>query len=183
MKKFLAFSLLASVAFVAAPAHAQTPAAPAAATANPVTDSLRLLQPRQQKKTIDAIELMPADKFGFKPTPEMNSFGHLVVHIAQFNYSMCATVAGVEAPKMEFADTDPKEKLLAGAKASFDFCTQSLAKVDDSHLGDNLDFGFAKGPRALGVLILASAWADHYSEEAIYLRLNGVLPPTAKPKN
>jgi hypothetical protein len=181
MKRFLSIGLLASATFIAAPLYAQTPPA-AAASANPVTDSLRLLQPRQQKKTIDAIDAMPGDKFGFKPTPEMNSFGHLTVHIIQFNYSMCATIAGIEAPKMEFADTDLKDKLLAGAKASFDFCTQSLAKVDDSKLGDSLDYGFAKGPRALGVLILASAWADHYSEQAMYLRLNGILPPTAKPK-
>jgi len=29
-------------------------------------------------------------------------------------------------------------------------------------------------------LILAGAWADHCAEAAMYLRLNGVLPPTAK---
>jgi hypothetical protein len=25
-------------------------------------------------------------------------------------------------------------------------------------------------------------WADHYSQSAIYMRLNGLLPPTAKKK-
>jgi hypothetical protein len=30
------------------------------------------------------------------------------------------------------------------------------------------------------VLDLAADWADHYGASAIYLRLNGVLPPTAK---
>jgi len=29
-------------------------------------------------------------------------------------------------------------------------------------------------------MILAGAWADHYAEAAMYLRSNGVLPPTAK---
>jgi hypothetical protein len=27
---------------------------------------------------------------------------------------------------------------------------------------------------------LTGDWADHYGASAIYLRLNGVLPPTAK---
>jgi hypothetical protein len=30
------------------------------------------------------------------------------------------------------------------------------------------------------VLDLVADWADHYGASAIYLRLNGVLPPTAK---
>jgi len=29
-------------------------------------------------------------------------------------------------------------------------------------------------------LVLAGTWADHYAETAMYLRLNGLLPPTAK---
>ena len=34
--------------------------------------------------------------------------------------------------------------------------------------------------RAAAVLITVGDWADHYSQEANYLRLNGVLPPTAQ---
>ena len=34
--------------------------------------------------------------------------------------------------------------------------------------------------RARFALGIASNWADHYAEAAMYLRLNGVLPPTAK---
>jgi hypothetical protein len=34
--------------------------------------------------------------------------------------------------------------------------------------------------RASAVLITVGDWADHYSQEANYLRLNGVLPPTAQ---
>ena len=32
------------------------------------------------------------------------------------------------------------------------------------------------------MLDAAEDWADHYSQLAIYLRLNGFLPPTAKKK-
>ena len=31
-------------------------------------------------------------------------------------------------------------------------------------------------------MITVGDWADHYSQEANYLRLNNVLPPTARPR-
>jgi hypothetical protein len=34
--------------------------------------------------------------------------------------------------------------------------------------------------RAWAFLGLASGWADHYATAAMYLRLNGLLPPSAK---
>ena len=30
--------------------------------------------------------------------------------------------------------------------------------------------------------LIAADWADHYSTAASYLRMNGILPPTAQPK-
>jgi hypothetical protein len=80
-------------------------------------------------------------------------------------------------------DTDEKDKLVAALKASFDFCTAALGKVDDSKLADEVElFGGRKGPRAFALIALTNDWADHYSSAAIYLRLNGLLPPTAQPK-
>ncbi|MGB9468931.1 MAG: DinB family protein [Candidatus Acidiferrum sp.] len=162
-------------------------AAPAAQTggpvANPVMTVVRMMLPRQEKSIIGAIEAMPADKFGYKPTRDQISFGHLAMHIAQSNNGLCAKIADVPAPKTEeLKETDSKDVLLAAAKASFAFCSTALANVDDSKLGDNVDFGRVQGPRALGVFFLAGGWSDHYGAAAMYLRLNGILPPTAQPK-
>ena len=52
---------------------------------NPVTDVLRESLAGRQKNTVAAIDAMPADKFGFKPTPEQMSFGHLASHIVEAN--------------------------------------------------------------------------------------------------
>ena len=55
--------------------------------------------------------------------------------------------------------------------------------MEDSRLGDSIPFfGGRKVTRAAAMLALADDWADHYSQVAIYLRLNGLLPPTAKKK-
>jgi hypothetical protein len=173
--------------------HAQTPTSPtptAVASAqnvapvkNPVTTVLRTIQPSRQKNILGAIDAMPADKFSYKPTPDQITFAHLVVHITESNNAMCAKIADIAAPKVEeLKDTDSKDKLLAAARTSFDFCTEALAKVDDSKLGDYVDFGRTQGPRAMAAFFLAGGWADHYGAAAMYLRLNGILPPSAQPK-
>jgi len=151
---------------------------------NPVTDVLRDSLTGRQKNTVAAIEEMPGDKFGFKPTPEQMSFGHLATHIVEGNYFFCAKVADVPQPKVEeLAETAAKEKLVAAVKASFDFCGTALAKAEDSKLGDSIqDFAGKQRPRAWAALALASSWADHYGAAAMYLRLNGLLPPTAQKK-
>jgi len=57
-----------------------------------------------------------------------------------------------------------------------------LAKIDDSKLADTVElYGGKQGPRAFTVIALTNDWADHYAAAAMYLRLNGVLPPTAQP--
>lgn len=33
--------------------------------------------------------------------------------------------------------------------------------------------------RAVALITIATDWADHYSTAATYLRLNGILPPSA----
>jgi uncharacterized damage-inducible protein DinB len=191
--KAILFTLIFACA-TAATAEAQTttpPSSPAAAASsqsaapvkNPVTTVLRTILPRQQKNILAAIDAMPADKFSYKPTPDQISFAHLVVHIRESNHSMCAKIADIPAPQVEeLKETDSKDKLLAAARASFDFCTTALANVDDSKLGDNVDFGRVQGPRAMAVFFLTGGWSDHYGAAAMYLRLNGILPPTAQPK-
>ena len=171
--------VIPAVLLLAAWAAAQTTPAQ---MKNPVSTALRDILPGRQKNTIAAVEAMPADKFNYKPTADQMTFGHLVAHMAETNYLLCSKAAAVPAPKREeLKDTDSKDKLVAALKASFDFCSDALAKMDDSKLVETTEgFGGKQVTRAWISLILAGAWADHYAETAMYLRLNGLLPPTAK---
>jgi uncharacterized damage-inducible protein DinB len=166
-----------------APASSAGNAQSAGPVKNPVTTVLRTILQRQQKNIPAAIDAMPADKFSYRPTPDQMSFAHLVMHISESNNAMCAKIADIPAPQVEeLKETDSKGKLLAAARASFDFCSTALANVDDSKLGDLVDFGRMQGPRAMAVFFLAGGWSDHYGAAAMYLRLNGIVPPTAQPK-
>ena len=164
------------------------PASPAASTASPTKDPVataaRLILQRFQNNTIGAIEAMPADKFSYKPTADQMTFAHLAAHIASSNNLFCSKAADVPAPKVdEPKETDSKDQLVAAVKASFAFCSDALSKMDDSKLGDTVElFPGRQLPRSVAVLAIASSMSDHYAAAAMYLRLNGILPPSAQPK-
>ena len=164
--------VIPALLLLAASAAAQTTPAP---TKDPVSTALRDILPGRRKNTVAAVEAMPAEKFNYKPTADQMTFGHLVVHIAETNDLLCSKAAAVPAPKVdEVKETDSKDKLVAALKASFDFCSDALAKMDDSRLAETTEiFPGRQGSRAWASMILAGAWADHYAEAAMYLRLNG----------
>jgi uncharacterized damage-inducible protein DinB len=152
---------------------------------NPVTSVVKEILPRQQRNLVAAVEEMPAEKFSYKPTEEQMTFAHLVLHIIQSNNYLCSKIGDMPEVKaaVPLKESDGKDKLVDALKASFDFCTAALGKVDDSKLSDEVElFGGRKGARAFALIALTNDWADHYSSAAMYLRLNGLLPPTAHPK-
>jgi len=182
--------MVAGIAMLMAAAVARAQqAAPAAGAppdmspvANPVSGFVKAGVTRYEKNMVGAAEAMPADKYSFKPSPEMNSFGHLVMHITQSNNTFCSKISGQTAPDVKIAENDSKDKLVAALKDSFAFCATALAGVDDSKLGEQFVlFGGRPISRGGALVALGGSWTDHYATEAIYLRLNGILPPTAQP--
>ncbi|HET7549854.1 MAG TPA: DinB family protein [Gemmatimonadaceae bacterium] len=153
-----------------------------AASSNPVSDALRTSLKRAEENLVAAAREMPAEKYSFSPTPAQMSFGKLVLHVAGANNFMCSTISGNEAPersKLEPGDT--KDKLVSALEQSFQYCNTALANLTDANLGEEVPFfGGRKISRASAVLGLAEDWGDHYSLAATELRLNGLLPPTAK---
>jgi hypothetical protein len=149
--------------------------------ANPVTSAVKQMIELRQKNIVAAADAMPEAKYGFKPTPEQGTFGHLIEHSAGANYMFCSKLAGESGPKPEATEKDGKAKLVGDLKKSFEYCSTALNKLDDAHLSDPVElFGGTKATKGAAVLYLSASWGDHYSTEAMYLRLNGLLPPTAK---
>ena len=148
---------------------------------NPVTSTVKQIVTRQKGNVIGAAELMPQNKYGYKPTDQQMTFGHLIEHITKSNYFLCEQIGGSKASQQEVKESDGKDKLVAALKASFDFCTAALDNTDDSKLGDQVTlFGNRKAPRAAALIALTNDFADHYAAEAMYLRLNNLLPPSAQ---
>ena len=171
MKK-LAWAFLLAVLW-SSPSFAQQPNKVAAFARNALVG--------RSEEILAATVEMPADKFGFRPSPEEMTFGQLTLHVADGNYIYCSRIGGVPEPKRPtLSDTDPKEKLVERLKASFDFCTTAFAKLDDSNMSETLTFGPTKTPRSMAILTLTGTWTDHFSMQTTYLQAIGRIPPTAK---
>jgi len=159
---------------------AQTKAEP---NQNPVTTAVKEILPRQQKNLIAAVDAMPADKFGYSPTPAQMTFGHLVLHMTMSNIELCSKAGSMPPPPLGPTPETDKNRLLAALTRSFLYCEAALNRVDDSKLGNPVElYGGRQGTVASALIGLTNDWADHYSAAATYLRLNGILPPTAQPK-
>lgn len=171
----LAVALLAAATAAGAQGTTTTPA-------NPLADAVRAAVQRGERNLVGAAQEMPADKYGYKPTSGQMPFGQIVLHVAGSNELLCSNISGVPRPQeAKLEATAAKETLVARLQRSFQFCGESLGKVTDANLGETIPlYGSFKATRAAAMVELASDLADHYAAMAGYLRLNGLLPPTAR---
>ena len=177
MKYFAATLMLLSIAPLLMAQGMQS----SAPTANPILITVRQMEGRYAKNLTGAADEMPAAKYSYRPTPEQNTFAHLIMHTAEANNALCAAVAGEKAPEVKLGEDDTKEMLSKALKDSFAYCEGALNKADDSMLGQTVALHEGQtGTRGSALIHLVTGWADHYSAAAMYLRLNNLLPPSAQ---
>jgi len=169
----------------------QSSAAPAG---NPITTVFKARTLGFQRNLAQAFDSIPESKFGYKPTPAQLSIGYIAQHLAEDNYFFCNEFGAMKAtvPAKDTSTPDsvkatwPKDTLVAKLKASFAFCESAINQVDDAKLSNEITMTYGgnsrKAPRASMVLGHVIDMADHYSQIANYMRLNGMLPPTALPR-
>lgn len=183
--------LLALVVLPASLAAQQPPAAP---PANPVTTVFRTRTLAQQRTLAQAFDSIPERLFSYRPTPAQLTIGYIAQHLATDNYLFCNAFGDMKATRAteDTATADsvkatwPKAKLVAQLNASFTFCENALAQLDDAKLGDQVTMTFRGQSRTVTragmVLGHTLDMADHYSQIANYMRLNNMIPPTALPR-
>jgi uncharacterized damage-inducible protein DinB len=178
----LTMSALSAAPALLSQAPAQTPTPPPVVTSNPVVWSAAQIFARQSKFMLAAADEMPADKFTYRPTPDQMTFARIISHVAQSNGGVCGLLSDTPAPAtVKVPETASKPELIAALKASFDFCDAALTNLQDPKLADQITyFRGAKVPRARALFELTDDLEDHYSQMASYLRLNGMLPPSAQ---
>jgi hypothetical protein len=165
-------------------ALAALPSLATAQSSAPAADAFRHNAAGMEKNLVAAAEEMPADKYGYKPTPAQMTYAEIILHVAQDNDEACPPIGGAKAPERpKLTPTDDKTKLVARLRDSFAFCEQSVAHLDDSNLAGNVSAFGAQWTRVGLMMERVDDWSDHYSQFAIYLRLNNLLPPTAKPRS
>jgi hypothetical protein len=163
-------------------------------TANPITSAFRGRTMALHRNLAQAFDSIPADKFSYKPTPAQQTIGFIAQHLVNDNYFFCNNFGAMKGTRaaMDTTTADsvkatwPKDTLVTQLKASFKFCQDAFAQLDDAKLAEQITMTFGgqtrNAARASMVLGHALDLADHYSQIANYMRLNNMLPPTALPR-
>ncbi len=124
---------------------------------------------------------MPAEGFAFKPTPPQQTYGERIVHIAQVNDRFLGALgAKATAPTLD-AKATTKDAAMKALADSFDYGTAILREQTDQTMLQTVNAPFI-GPstRARAFTFLIGHTWDIYGQLAVYLRLNGHVPPASQ---
>ena len=135
----------------------------------------------QKKTMMDIADAMPEDKFSYKTTPAQRTFGEQVLHVVQVNAGLLKSVGGkTAAPAM--ASAKSKAEILKALSDSYDYGTALLKEQTDATIVETV-----QGPRFMGAATRARIFwfllahsNDIYGQMAVYLRLNGIVPPASR---
>ena len=129
--------------------------------------------------TLKVANLMPEEKYGFKPVPDEMSFGEQLLHIsANLSWLTSSYITNVKATVTKAAkQVQKKEEIIQLLKKTYDFAISALKLFEASHLTDTVSF-FAGPKTKLQIINLISDHQTHHRGQMIvYLRLNGIKPP------
>ena len=127
-------------------------------------------------RLVAGFDSIPASSYTYRPTPVQQSIGHIAQHLEDANYALCERFGDLKyqrTAKDSLGDSIkarwPKDTLVARLRRSLDFCNAALERVprlQSPALASNL-------------LAFETDLAEHYSQLAVYMRLLGMVPPSA----
>lgn len=143
------------------------------AAVQPLYDRLKDLYVR-------SAEAMPEEQYGFKPVPEVRSFGEVLGHVANENYLFCAAARGEENPnKTDFEQTPSKAAMVQAIKESFAYCDPAY-RMDEMKAMQEVTFFRRQGSRLWVLTFNLTHDSEHYGNIVTYLRMKGVVPPSSQ---
>jgi len=136
---------------------------------------------RVQKKFVDLLDVVPADKLTWRPSPDSRSFAELFLHVAGERYGILALMgaekpAGFNGKTFEKSTTD-KAQIAAELNRTWEFVQKTINGMS------NADFAKLMpklGPQANAgdvVYILVADAHEHLGQAIAYARMNGIVPP------
>jgi uncharacterized damage-inducible protein DinB len=156
---------------------------PLAAQSNPLSASHKAIFAIVKTNTMKAAEKMPEENYSFRATPDVRTFGQLVGHVADAQYSFCSGALGEKNPALgiEKGKTS-KADLVKALQDAFAYCDKAYDGMTDAHAADIVKF-FGRDTTKLAVLSFNSAHTDeHYGNIVTYMRLKGLVPPSSEKK-
>ena len=173
----LLICLLTPAAVVFAP-NAQQPSA-AGSQNNPLIAQNKMMYEQMKDWLLRSAEKMPEENYNFKPTDAVRSFGQILGHVADRQYTFCSIVRGEKYPNLKIEQTKTsKAELIAALKEAFAYCDKAYDGITNASATEMVKLGALQHPK-LGVLTVNIAHSSlHYGNLITYLRLKNIVPPS-----
>jgi uncharacterized damage-inducible protein DinB len=160
------------VSALVAPAAAQTPTDPLSAALKRQWDGVAL-------NLKEAAEKMPAEKYSFKPSPDVKAYAGEMGHAANTHYFFCARIKGEANPnKIDFEKETNKDALVKAVIASNEYCSAAINGANDKWLMEMIGQGAQSQPRGAVLAAHIAHSNETYGTVVPYLRMSGVVPPS-----
>jgi len=135
----------------------------------------------QEDKFLRLAESIPAEKYSWRPAPDVRSFAEVFMHVSAANYNLYKLVgtpppAGFEVKGFEKSTTD-KAKVISTLKESFAHAKKAITAMSDADLEKSMDwFGGKNTERGILLFVVRHA-AEHLGQSIAYARVVGITPP------
>jgi len=154
----------------------------AAAAAQPSFPPTSFLTPTKatwestRNLVIGIVEVMPEDKYDFKPTPAVRTFRDNVIHLVAENYLFFGRVAG-ENLGNPAQNLKSRDELLKALRESYDYGAKVWAGLTEEKALEMIEVRGQKVQRWSAILGAIQDNMNHYGNLVVYIRLNGLVPP------
>ncbi|HEX7123211.1 MAG TPA: DinB family protein [Gemmatimonadaceae bacterium] len=190
MRAPLRFAPLIVAALLSCAAPAAETSDPAMAAAAPsVTADLLADIGQVESKIVGLARAIPANRYNWKPSPEVRTVAQVFKHIAADNYMMPAALGYAPDPStgikgddyattqaFEAVDMTP-EQIIGELERSFAFVKTSLQNANSAALGDKVTmFGMEFTAQQVWIMT-ATHVHEHLGQMIAYARSIGIAPP------
>ena len=155
----------------------------ALAQSNPVSAIVKAQYTTTKNNIARSAEKVPENLYSFKPTDAVRSFGQLVGHVADAQYTFCAIALGEKDPAPGIEKTKTSKADLAQAlKDSYAYCDKAYDGMTDAKAAELVKL-FGRDAARLGALTGNNMHNhEHYGNMVTYMRLKNIVPPSSEPR-
>ena len=129
---------------------------------------------------IDVAEAMPEEKYAYKPTPEIATFRDQLVHVAGIAQRFIDSVKGTKSEPEHPHKAMTKAEVIGLLKQTLQTGQETLGSLTDAQLLEQVKFPFGDRMVTRFTFWLGPLYQvrNHHGQLVVYLRMNGIVPPT-----
>src|SRR5579863_7398529 len=165
----------------AAALHAQAAGADTTAPSYDLKAQALLDLEAVNKKCVDLLTALPADKITWRPSPDARSFAEVFLHVAGERYGFLSLLGATPPPGFKAGQFDKstieRDRIVEALNQSWDFTSRTINGMSNADFAKLLP---KLGPQANEgdvIYLLVADAHEHLGQLVAYSRQNGIVPP------